>query len=468
MNAVASPAQPSLEAPTPGAGRRVLFLGAFAPPRGGPNAQRVGAIAEYLSAWGWEIDLLALTTPEKQAIETAMYERLISHGARVEWIDKQPVASPWPWRIDGEQVWAEAVIQRVLERSKTETWDLVLATSPPFSALWAGYEISRQLDLPLVIDLQDPWSLAELWPYRSAVHLAWSRRLHRRLTRAAAKTVMNCEEAARAVREAFYLSDERVTFVQNGFAAGEVDPVEPMSREAADDRFRIVHIGTMMTLEGMQQRGLWPMSVKQRLSGRIRTTPAPTDTLAKSSYYLLQALRHGLDGPASGAERVHLDFVGPWSAADQRLVEELDLAAQVTVVPFSPRREAMARCKSADAVVLPLHTRCDGRPIRIVPSKTYDYLASGRPILCPCAPCDAWSFIENAGRGVRAEADDPQAIWQAIEELMERGESLAGPSNDPAVARFDWPNLIARLSRILDAVTPLQINNAKPDDEAAA
>ncbi len=51
---------------------------------------------------------------------------------------------------------------------------------------------------------------------------------------------------------------------------------------------------------------------------------------------------------------------------------------------------------------------------------------------------------------------------------MERGESLAGPSDDPAVARFDWPNLIARLSRILDDVTPTQANNVKLDDEATA
>jgi glycosyltransferase involved in cell wall biosynthesis len=468
MTPVASPVQPSLETPAPGAGRRVLFIGAFAPPRGGPNAQRVGAIGEYLSAWGWDIDLLALQTPAKQAIETAMHERLVSHGARVEWIDAQPAASPWPWRIDGEQIWAEAVIQSALERSATATWDVVLATSPPFSALWAGYEISRKLDLPLVIDLQDPWSLAELWPYRSAVHLAWSRRLHRRITQAAAKTVMNCEAAAKAVRAAFHLSEERVTHVQNGFDAGEVDPVEPMPREDAGDRFTIVHIGTMMTMEGMQQQGLWPQSLRQRLSGKIRTTPAPTDTLAKSSYYLLQALRHGLDQQAPGADRVHFDFVGPWSPADQRLVDELQLAEQVTVVPFSPRREAMARCKSAQAVVLPLHTRRDGLPIRIVPSKTYDYLASGRPILCPCAPCDAWSFIEKAGRGLRAQADDPAAIWRTIEELMERGESLAGPSDDPAVARFDWPNLIARLSRILDDVTPTQANNVKLDDEATA
>ena len=41
------------------------------------------------------------------------------------------------------------------------------------------------------------------------------------------------------------------------------------------------------------------------------------------------------------AAQVHLDFVGPWSPADQRLVEELRLAEQVTIVPFSPRREAV-------------------------------------------------------------------------------------------------------------------------------
>jgi glycosyltransferase involved in cell wall biosynthesis len=465
MNESATVATPSLETPADGAGRRVLLLGAFAPPRGGPNAQRVGAIAEYLSAWGWNVDLYALATPPDQQIEQAMHERMTAAGARVRWLDAQPAASPWPWRIDGEQVWAEQAVDRALADAPGASWDLVLATSPPFSALWAGHEISRQLSLPLVIDLQDPWSLAELWPYRSGVHLTWNRRLHRRITRAAAKTVMNCEEAAKAVRAAFDMPADRVTHVENGFDSGEVDPVEPLPREESD-RVTIVHIGTMMTAEGMQQQGLTPRSFKQKVSGALRTTPAGTNTLAKSSYYLLRALRHGLDSAPEQAERVRIEFVGPWSAADQEIVDELELAEHVNLVGFSPRREAMARCKSAEAVVLPLHTRTDGRPIRIVPSKTYDYLASGRPILCLSEPCDAWSFIESAQRGVRAPADDPRAIWEAIEALMQGGEDYAGPSDAPGVARFDWPNLIARLSRILDDVLPTLAAQSDPKDEA--
>lgn len=128
----------------------------------------------------------------------------------------------------------------------------------------------------------------------------------------------------------------------------------------------------------------------------------------------------------------------------------------------------MARCKSAGAVVLPLHTRTDCKPIRIVPSKTYDYLASGRPILCTCAPCDAWSFIDAAKRGVRAPADDPGAIWRAIENVMDQPEAFAGSSGDPAVARFDWPNLVARLSRILDEIVPARKGGrARSSSEAA-
>ncbi|MCK4872288.1 MAG: glycosyltransferase [Phycisphaerales bacterium] len=442
-------------APIDGGGRGVLLLGAFAPPRGGPNAQRVGAIAEYLASWSWMVDLFALKTPELQAIEDTMHQRMMDAGARVTWVDEQPAASPWPWRIDGEQPWAEAVVRRAIEAAPGRRWDVVLATSPPFSALWAGHEIARALGLPLIIDLQDPWTLAELWPFRSGIHLMWNGATHRRVSRDALAVVMNCPEAAKAVRRAFRLDPAHVHAVENGFDASEVAPVTPLPRDAGDATFRLVHIGTMMTDEGMRQARLRPSSPRERLSRAVRTTPAATNTLAKSSYYLLHALRHGLSRSPTKAGRIRIEFVGPWSDADQSIVDELGLQEQVIVHPFAARADAMARCKSANAVVLPLHTRRDGKPIRIVPSKTYDYLACGQPILCLCEPCDAWGFIEEAQRGVRAAADDPPAIWAAIETLMQSGDRFAGGLSDPAVRRFDWPALIARLSAIVDSVAPM-------------
>jgi glycosyltransferase involved in cell wall biosynthesis len=453
MTVTAETTEPTIDSPVDGGGRRVLLIGAFAPPRGGPNAQRVGALAEYLSSWGWRVDLHALRTPEPQAIERVMHDRMTAAGAEVTWHDAPLQPSPWPWRIDGEQPWAERVAAELSKAEHRSSWDVVLATSPPFSALWAGRAIAGTHDIPFVIDLQDPWSLAELWPFRSAVHRAMARRMHRAITEASTFAVMNCAEAARAVRDAFEMDERRVTHVENGFDASEVEPVPPALREVPDDAFLLTHIGTMMTEEGLRESGLIPMSMKSRISALIHTRGAAVNALAKSSYYLLKALRHGLDKDGDEARRVRLEFIGPWSNADQGLVDDLKLAGHVLIRPFSTRTEAMARCKAADAVVLPLHTRRDGRPIRIVPSKTYDYLASGRPMLCLAEPCDAWSFAEAAGCGVRATPDDPAAIWAAVRSLMAGAGSEHVGLASPMVARFDWPNLVARVSRILDGVT---------------
>ena len=444
-----------LNTPVWGSGRSLLVIGAFCPPRGGPNAQRVGAIGEYLSQWKWKIDLYSLKTPSDHAIEGVMYQRLIAAGANINFIDENPQASVYPWRIDGEQPWAEEVVKVVLEKAAGgKVWDAVLATSPPFSALWAGYKISEALSIPLITDLQDPWSLAELWPFRSPIHLRFARRLHKQICLASSAIIMNCQQATKAVCEEFKIRESKIFTIENGFDSAEVSNVLPAKRSENDDRFLLVHIGTMMTEEGLREQGLLPVSAKERLSGLVKTSPAQTNTLAKSSYYLLHALRFGLDTNSEAASRIHIEFIGPWSEYDEQITNDLRLKDKITVLPFSTRSEAMSRCKAADAVVLPLHTRRDGKPIRIVPSKTYDYLASGKPILCLSEPCDAWSFIQDAERGINAKPDSPDRIMQSLEQLVKLGGSLAGSADIPQVARFDWPNLIARMSAIIDQVIP--------------
>jgi glycosyltransferase involved in cell wall biosynthesis len=90
----------------------------------------------------------------------------------------------------------------------------------------------------------------------------------------------------------------------------------------------------------------------------------------------------------------------------------------------------------------------------IVPGKTYEYLASGRPILAAVPEGDARDILASAGNAEICRPDDVEAMARAVERQLDRALSGApSPKPDPAVvARFEYRHLAGRLARVFEDV----------------
>ena len=87
--------------------------------------------------------------------------------------------------------------------------------------------------------------------------------------------------------------------------------------------------------------------------------------------------------------------------------------------------------------------------------KIYEYLASGRPVLCVArADGGAAALVRAAGAGPTAAPDDEEAIAEAILELYERWRTSGLPSQpevrDWTLARFSRRKLTRDLALVLD------------------
>ena len=108
--------------------------------------------------------------------------------------------------------------------------------------------------------------------------------------------------------------------------------------------------------------------------------------------------------------------------------------------------------RTADLLFLPMHELRPGERAGIVPGKTYEYLASGRPILAAVPEGDARDLLEEAGGAILCPPADVDCMAAAVRTQLERfraGKPGASPSPE-VVARYEYRNLVARLAEVFD------------------
>jgi glycosyltransferase involved in cell wall biosynthesis len=127
----------------------------------------------------------------------------------------------------------------------------------------------------------------------------------------------------------------------------------------------------------------------------------------------------------------------------------------VTLTGYQDHRTSVRELVEADLLFLPLHRLPPGVRARIVPGKTYEYLASGRPILAAVPAGDARDLVLAAGAGIAVEPDDVAGIAAAIRTFMRQAPSPLRPRSE-LVASFARHELSRRLAENFDRILGLR------------
>jgi glycosyltransferase involved in cell wall biosynthesis len=313
----------------------------------------------------------------------------------------------------------------------------------PYASAEAGAALSKALYRPWVADLGDPWALDEMMIFPSALHRRAELRRMGRLLRTAAAIVMSTPEAVVRLLQQFpELSDRPVVAIPNGFDAADF-----ASRPAArtDDAFRIVHTGYLHTEIGLQHRR------RRLLRTLLRASPAGLDIATRSHIYLIEAMRQLLEHEPELADTLELHLAGVLSESDRAIAVRSRIAR---VLGYVTHAESITLMQTADLLFLPMQNLPVGVRATIVPGKTYDYLASGAPILAAVPDGDARDILAEAGNATLVRPDDVEGMVAAIREQVGRARSgTPAPRPEPnLVARFEYRKLAAELAGVFDAV----------------
>lgn len=434
--------------------RTLLFHSYHFPPIGGSGAQRPLKMVKHLAGLGYESIVLTRGSDGRAERWAPEDETLVAEIPEGLEIVRVPAAEPPPsarWRPIAERWlgvrdrwtawWVDASVQLGIEAGREA--DLIYVWMQPYASAEAGAALSRALGKPWVADLGDPWALDEMMVYPSTVHHRLELRRMRRLLGTASAIVMSTQEAVqRLLREFPELADRPVVTIPNGYDVADFAGETPVR---ADGKFRIVHTGYLHTELGLQHRQ------RRRLRGLLGGSMDGLDILTRSHVYLVDAIERVLAEDRSASDVLELHLAGVLNATDRRVANRCAVA---TLHDYMSHADSIELMKTADLLFLPMQNLPKGVRATIVPGKTYDYLASGTPILAAVPDGDARDILAEAGNATLVRPDDVDALTLAIREAMDasrRGERPRRP--DPHVVdRFEYRRLAEELARVFDRV----------------
>ena len=312
--------------------------------------------------------------------------------------------------------------------------DVVLANLIPYETAFSAAALARELGVPWVADLEDPWALDEMRVAPTAFNHRIDRSRMRRGLRSAAALIMNCDEAAARMRAE--LPAARVSAIPHGYEPADFAELLPARDDGA---FRIVHTGTLHTRHGLDHRA--SAAARRRLRG----TSLDVDILPRSHVHLLEAVDR-LRASAPG-RRIEVHLAGGLDDADRAVIGR---RTYVHAHGHLTHAESIALMRTADLLFLPMHALPPGRRAGLVPCKTYEYLASGRPILAAVPDGDARDLLARFARATVVRPGDVDVIARGIAARLHQPAPAA--SDEPELARYRRGHQVGQIARVLDEV----------------
>jgi glycosyltransferase involved in cell wall biosynthesis len=439
--------------------RKILFIAYHFPPAGGGGVQRSLKFVKYLPESGYLPVVLTIEAPDDRRwtpTDRALLDEV------PEAVKVHRVAIPDEVHVPGKleraarellglrsrfgKAWMDRAIDAGTRLAEQEKPDLIFVTMSPFDGADAAAEISRRSGIPWVADLRDPWALDEFQLHRTRWHRELEKSQMAGSLESAALIIMNTPESARRVREALpRLRAKPVVSLTNGYDAsdfsGEVAPL-------GGGTFNIVHSGYFHAESGLGERA---RRTQYRLLGR--TLPG-VERLPRSHYYLLQAMEKWLREAPEIAGEVRVHCVGVLSKTDQALIDGSPAKPLFVCSGYLNHAECLRHVRGADLLFLPMHRMPPGMKAGLVPGKTYEYMAVGKPVLATLPDSDARDFLEQAGTGVFAPPGDVEGMLAALKQQHAEWKSGQSHSdwNREYVSRFERRNLTLQLAEYLDQV----------------
>jgi glycosyltransferase involved in cell wall biosynthesis len=316
------------------------------------------------------------------------------------------------WMLGGMQVG-----RRIGEREQPRA---IFATGPPFTAHWLGARLSRELEIPLVLDFRDPWTRANFYPRRPA----WARRIDQRLERdcllQATRIVTVNEQIRDELRGSVpELPPERFVVIPNGFDPADFAGVE----RRPSPRWTIAHVGSIFA--------------------------------SRVPYTFLSVFEAWLEREPALLDEVRLRLVGRVCPEMVQRVSEGVLSRVVTDDGYLSHRESVQAMVDAD--VLLLLTNEEMHDPGMITGKLFEYLGAGRPILALASPGEASRILEETKAGHAVAPKDAAGIRALLEGLHREwkrcnaAELALSARDSAAVARYSRSAQAKQLAETLDA-----------------
>jgi glycosyltransferase involved in cell wall biosynthesis len=407
---------PAAERPHRERPRRLLLISHRPIDYGGGGSVRWRFLSQALPRMGWEVGVVT-ARPNPTANEASTnprHARLAELRARImnaagdaarplfhrAGVQPEAFAPNLAWSLTGVRP-----IRRAIER---ESPDVVWATGPPQSAIFAGVRLARRARIPVVAELRDLWA-----------------------------------------GNPFFDADGKLLARLEGRSLGNADAVVTVTAGCRDTLAHL-HPELRSRIE-LLPNGFEPslLELRDRQSARtgVRTTLIHAGALYgdRSAAPLVRAL-----GTAGLRARVRLELLGSIDQATREAVRAAPPELEIALHPPVDWGAAIDRMRSADVAVVINSVGTGGA--MALPSKLYEALALGRPVLALTPPgSDTERLLRTLGDAAGVAApDDEAAIAAAARRLLDDPTMPVAPE---LLSDYDRNTVATRVVALLNRLS---------------
>lgn len=435
--------------------KRVLIITYYWPPSGGSGVQRWLKMSKYLPEYGWQP---VIYTPEdgEFPIEDPT---LLKDVPREAEIIKRPIVEPYTlykkflgmkkddkvkagfikeerkkanWKEnfalwvrgnlfipDARCWWIKPSVRYLKHYLKEHPVDAIISTGPPHSMHLIAMKLKEVMSIPWIADFRDPWT--EIDYYDDLYLSLWADKKQHKLerevlTKADIVVTVSHDWARRLGRK----SNRNVRVVYNGFDQDNetTSIVTPLF-----DKFTITYLGVLSKIQNPAK--LWEILGK----------------LVKTHHEF--------------ASNLKINIIGQIDSSVIQSIEAQELSTYVHYSSYLPHSEVPAVHRQSTILLLLLMPDNVLRAKGLLTGKLFEYLASGRPILC-IGPedGDAAQILKETNAGITIGFDDKEKMKEVILDYYQQYKTNGLPDNKTiSIEKYSRRALAGEYVKLLEKIS---------------
>lgn len=435
--------------------KRVLIITYYWPPSGGSGVQRWLKMSKYLPEYGWQPviytpenaeypvedpSLLQDIAPEAEVIKRkivepySFYKQLLGikkeQKVKVGFINEGERKQGWKENLslwvrgnlfipDARCWWVKPSVRFLKRYLKEHPVDAIISTGPPHSMHLIALKLHKVLNIPWIADFRDPWTEID---YYSQLHLTRrsdckQHRLEHEVLTQADRVLTVAPDGARRLEA---LGAHNVMTIYNGFDWNDED--RNTETRPQNEKFNLTYIGVLSKIQNPEN--LW------------------------------EAIGELVEESESFGEKLQINMIGQIDRSVEAAFRKAKLEQHVVFKPYIPHSQVLQEQQSADLLLLLLMPENTPRAKGLLTGKLFEYLSSGRPILC-IGPedGDAAHIINEAKAGLTVGFEDKEKMKTAIKGLYDAYKSgtLKGCQNE-AIEKYSRKALAGEFVEMMNKI----------------
>lgn len=386
---------------------KVLVIAYYFPPLGLSGVQRTAKFVKYLPANNWSPIVLTCGDIAYYSYDNEMLDEVTDNNIKIVRVNGSEInsrlrhkgASKMPSEFirkllnrisqtffipDNKIGWASKAIKEARTLLKSEKFDIIFVTAPPFSSFQMACKLKKEFNLPLIVDYRDLWFGNHFSFYPTPIHSLIHKQMEYKSLKAADKVItINRRMKEKLIETYKFLTFKDVYIIPQGFDLSDFEGIAPEKK--LKSKMIIMYSGIFYEFI--------------------------TPKFFLKAFKLLTIERPEI------AANIELHFTGFLRTENQRLIKKLSLQEYVKENGYLSHHTSLVKIMSSDVLWLMVGNGKNADTVST--GKAFEYFGTRKPVIA-CVPDGSLrNSLEEYGAAFIVEPENIEQIKNTFVKVYE-------------------------------------------------